>query len=304
MNYRERIKVLLGVATYRTRLAFFVVLGGLIFITSFLVVDQVLREILRGFSLTFMAVGAVDFVWDILGGGPLELQLTRDFDNVDAKLDNIHRSMAVLSDIVDANIGIERIWINRREWEQNPVAGLASWKALVCRARTVDIVSNTLWTRWFHDEGFRREFFTNIAHGATVRILIYDPRSDVLRLRASDENDPGAGKQMRNEIESTLEVVVRDRAALDDAAKKRMTVRLTNQHYHLAQIIRADEKMLVAIYLTRKTGSAAPTFQLRGPETVYYSTYLGQIEDLWADGLEVSDDEIRQLLLPVQAAQN
>jgi hypothetical protein len=203
-----------------------------------------------------------------------------------------------------ANIGLERIWVNRREWEQNPVAGLASWKTRVCRARTVDIVSNTLWTRWFHDEAFRREFFANIAYGATVRILIYDPRSEVLRLRASDENDPGAGKQMRNEIESTLEVVVRDRAALDEAAKKRITVRLTNRHYHLAQIVRADEKMLVATYLSRKTGSAAPTFQLRGPETAYYSTYLEQIDSLWADGLEVSDEDIQEILLPVQRAKN
>jgi hypothetical protein len=304
MNYRDRIKALLGVATYRTRLVFFGVLGVLIFLVSFLVVDQVLREVLRGFSLTFMAVGAVDFVWDILGGDPLELQLTRDLGNIDAKLDNIHRSMAVLSDVVDANIGLERIWVNRRAWEQNSAAGLAFWKTLVCHARTVDIVSNTLWTRWFHDEEFRKQFFANIARGATVRILIYDPHSEVLKLRASDENDPGAGKQMRNEIESTLEVMARDRATLDDAAQKRIRVRLTNKHYHLMQIVRADEKMLVALYLTSKTGSSAPTFQLRGPETAYFSTYLEQIESLWLDGLEVSDDDIQQLLLPVHGAQN
>jgi hypothetical protein len=304
MNYRERIRVLLSVTTYRTRLVFFVVLGGLIFIASFFVVDQVLREILRGFSLTFIAVGAVDFVWDILGGDPMELQMTRDFGNVDAKLDNIHRSMAVLSDIVDGNIGIERIWTSRREWEKDPDAGLAAWKERVCRARTIDFVSNTLYTKWLNDDGFRKDLFSNVTSGANVRILIYDPRSAVLKQRAFDELDPRKGGQMRNEIESTLEVVARDRSALDDAAQKRFHICLTDKHYHLAQIIRADEKMLVALYLTTKTGSSAPTLQLRGPATVFFSTYLKQIEELWADGLEVSDNDIQQILLPVQEMQN
>ncbi len=202
MNYRERLKVLLSVATYRTRLVFFVVLGGLIFIASFLVVDQVLQEVLRGFSLTFMAVGAVDFVWDILGGDPTDLQLTRDFSNIDAKLDDIHRSMAVLSDIIDSNIGLERIWTNRREWEKDPVEGLTAWKGRVCRAKTVEFVSNTLYTKWFNDDGFRKDLFANVTNGADVRILIYDPRSAVLKQRAFDELDPRKGGQMRIEIES------------------------------------------------------------------------------------------------------
>ncbi len=99
-------------------------------------------------------------------------------------------------------------------------------------------------------------------------------------------------------------MAARDRAALDDAAKKRFRLRLTDKHYHLAQIVRADDKMLVALYLTTKTGSWAPTLQLRGPATEYFAAYLKQIEDLWAAGLEVSDDDIQQLLLSVEKIQN
>src|SRR3972149_6209192 len=206
MNYRKRIKRLLSVPTYRTRLFFFVVLGGLVFFASLSVPDSVLKDILLQFAVVFIAVGLVDFAWEFLGGTQLELQMTHDFSEVDSKLDSIHRSLIVHSDIVDRNIGIERIWPKRGVWEHASVDGLAVWKDRVCRAKSVDIVSNTLYTRWFEDHGddtsFAARFFRNVAHGSVARILIYDPHGDAVRWRAYHEK--GVKGEMQHEIESTL----------------------------------------------------------------------------------------------------
>ncbi len=322
MDYRARIKFLFRLAGYRQRLFFFMVLGIAMFLASFLVLDPYGKDIVAQFAVVFMAVGLIDFVWDFLGGTPIELQMTRalsdidakldsvhgsvkvlsdielqmtrDFGEVDSKLDSIHRSMTVLSDIVDGNIGIERIWPNRGVWELASVDGLAAWKERVCGAASVDMVSNTLYTRWFHGGAFRNELFGNLARGHTVHILIYDPLSEVSRLRAYHEQ--GVEGEMHSEIWSTLVSIARDRETLDDAAQRNLQVRLTTTFYHLAQIIRADDKMLITNYLAGKSGTPSPTFQLRGPDTEYFRTYQQQIETFWQGGREVNDDEFRQIL--------
>ena len=224
--------------------------------------------------------------------------MTRDFGEVDAKLDSIHRSMTVLSDIVDRNIGVERIWPKRGVWEHDSVDGLAVWKERVCDAKSVDIVSNTLYTRWFEDHSddrsFAARFFRNLAHGSMARILIYDPHGDALRRR--ELHEPGRKGEMPSEIESTLVTIAQYRETLDDAGKRNLQVRLTTEYYHLAQIIRADDKMLIAIYLSGKSGTPTPTLQLRGHDTEYFRTYQEQIKILWQHGREVDDDEFRQIL--------
>jgi len=133
-----------------------------------------------------------------------------------------------------------------------------------------------------------------LANGNSARILIYDPRSSIVGLRATDEQDPQT--QIRTEIKSTLEMIARGRERLNDVAKKNLEIRLTTSHYHLAQIIRADGRVLVTIYLSGKSGTPSPILQLRGPDTEYFKTYLGQIEILWSRGREVSDGEFRQIL--------
>lgn len=310
MDYRARIKLLLSLPSYRMRLAFFVVLGGTMILASYLVSDPFWKDILVQFAVVFIAVGLIDFVWDFLGGTPIELQMTRALSDVDAKLDSVHRSMTVLSDIVDRNIGIERIWPNRRAWASDSFEGREAWKERVCQAKSVDIVSNTLWNGWFNDEGFRKRFFDSLARGMTGRIVIYDPNSDVLSLRAANERDPTQGRQMRNEIESTLQMIAKGREGLKSAARKNLQVRLTTNLYHLAQIVRADDKMLVAMYLSGKSGGHSLTFQLKGPHTEYFKTYMKQIDILWKDckdsedcadeAQDVDDNAIRQILAEVK----
>ena len=295
MKLWERVKLLLGVATYRTRLAFFILLGvTLVSLAILLESNPFWNNILIQIAVVFITVGLVDFLSDFLGGDPLEL-----------RIDSVHRSMVVLSDIVDGNLGIERAWPNRRAWENDTVNGLAAWKEGVCQAKQADIVSNTLWTRWFHDEAFRTEFFKSLRRGTTARIVIYDPEATILITRARDEKDPGSASlkqkpiqtQMQNEINSTLEVIARERLKLDDAAKRNLQLRLTTEYYHLAQIVRADDRILVAIYLSGKTGSPSPTFQFKGPQAEYFRTYAEQIEIIWNRGREINEDALNRFLV-------
>lgn len=217
--------------------------------------------------------------------------ITSILGEINAKLDAVQRSTAVLADIVDRNIGLERIWPHRRVWtDDQSGAGMEAWKKRVCQARKVDIVSKTLWTGWFNDADFGREFFESLRHGSTANILIYDPRSEILQLRTGDEGE--SSEQMQMEIKWTLESIALGRKSLDDTARKNLQVRLTTHSYHLAQIIRADDHILVAVYLSGKTGGPSPTFQVRGPQTEYFQIFSEQIEFLWKRGRAVSEDEL------------
>jgi hypothetical protein len=298
MNRWQRIKSLWSLPTYRSRLIFFVILGVAVILASRLVQNPFWVDLLTQFAVVFIAVSLTSFVWDFLGGDPMELRFTQSFGDIDTKLDTIHHSMGVLSDLVDNNIGIERIWATRRDWEHDSEEGLAAWKERICKAKEVDIVSSTLWTRWFHDEVFRSKFIENIANGASARIVIYDPDSHILIKRSEDEKETPwkEVREMQTEITSTLKGVARSRMSLGNAVKDNLQVRLTQHYYHLAQIIRADDLMLVAIYLSGKTGSSSPTFQIRGPKTTYYLTYHEQVDIAWDRAREVSEDEFLQLL--------
>jgi len=200
MSRWTQFRQLLRQPVYRTKLAFFLILGFAIALLAVLLQSRspFWSEVLLEFAVTFGAIGVLQLLWDFLGGEPLELRI----EGIKDEMGNIQKSITVLSDLIDGNIGIERIWPDRQAWQMDPVDGLKVWQARVCQARRIDMMSNTLWNNWMHQEEFRERLFYNVTQGALVRILIYDPNSEVLRLRAKDEKDvPG---EMQQEIKATL----------------------------------------------------------------------------------------------------
>jgi len=65
---------------------------------------------------------------------------------------------------------------------------------------------------------------------------------------------------------------------------------------HPAQIIRADDRTIVATYLAGKGGSPSPTMQLRGTETAYFQKYVDQVEILWERAKPVDDEAFDRML--------
>jgi len=297
----ERIKQLLGETTYRTKLAFFTLLGGLIILFAIVIEYPFWSNMLLEFAVTFGAVALIQFLWDFLGGEPMELRIGEVQNeivyvrqSINAEIASLKQSMTLLADLIGGNIGIERIWQDRRTWQSDPMDGLSAWQARVCRATNAAIMSMTLWNNWMHQERFRERLFANITGGASVRILVYDPDSEILRLRAKDERDPPG--QMRLEIKSTLLKLAETWDSLGESVKNNLKVRLTTQTLQYTQIIRADEQMLVAIYLSGKSGGPSPTMQLRGPESTWFLKYLEQFEIMWRRGKPLNDDEFHKIL--------
>jgi hypothetical protein len=300
MNRWEQFRQTLERRELKRKLAFFLILSFAAVLLAVLLqsISLFWSNVVLEFAVAFGAVGILQLLWDFLGGEPIELRI----EEVKEEVISIKSSMALLSDLTDGNIGLERIWPDRRTWEKDAQGGKAAWDTRIHEARHVDIVSNTLWNNWMHREEFRQGLLNNIARGAQVRIVIYNPNSDVLKLRAADEKDPflviqrEKVYQAQQEIISTLNKVAEIWNNLPAPARTNLKVRLTAKTLHLAQIIRVDERMLVATYLSGKSGGLSPTMQLRGAESSYFRKHADQFKTLWEPAEPLDDARLSQIL--------
>ncbi len=281
MKVRRHIKQLLAVPAYRVKLGFFAILGVALILLAVYVKDEFWRGIILNFSVTFLAVALIQVLWDFLGGDPME-----------ARIERIEGAMRIIADLSDSDIGIERIWPTRKIWAKDPVAGLDYWQDLVCRSREVKIISNTFWNNWLKDDKLVEGFFKSFGEKSAFKLLLYHPNSYVQRLRRQDETkDPK--DEMQNEIVSSLKMLAEKRNDIKNPSnKKKLEVRLTHSCVHYVQLIRADNQMLIALYLSGHGGSPSPTMQLRGPRSEYFDTYDKQFEILWNRGEPVAWDNI------------
>jgi len=194
--------------------------------------------------------------------------------------------MILRRDLLDGNLGIERMWPDRRTWQVDQTTGLAYWKNLLRQAKKIRILSNTLWSNWFNDTAFVDGFFGHLEQGASAEVVIYAPNSPGLKVRAQDEQDlPREGGEfgggMRSEILATLGRLAETPRIEQLLKEKRLEIRLTGAHIHMAQIIQADNRMLVAIYLSGRAGGPSPTLQLSGSGGAYFLTYKEQFDIIW-----------------------
>ncbi len=109
--------------------------------------------------------------------------------------------------------------------------------------------------------------------------MIYEPGSSAQKCRAKAE--PGDRGQMKKEIEFTLDEIKAGRTAFGLSAGGKLQVGITHSLLHPAQIIRADDRMLVSTYLIGEGGSKSPTMQIRGTGSAYFETYKTQFEAMW-----------------------
>lgn len=296
-------------SAYRTQVGFFMLVGISTGLSSRTVSDPFWRELLLEFSIVFNAVGLIQLLWDFIGGDPVnmslkslnhEMQKSRDVlsQEMHESRDSLSQSLTLMADLLDGNLGVTRMWQTRNAWERDPKSGLSKWHDWVCEAKRVDIVGSTLQSNWLGETNFLSRLCVSIANGARVRLLVYDIESDIIRLRAADEGDPGDLLifPMQNEVVTSLRALERHAESLRPRDRMRLEVRISGQFMHLAQIVRADDRMLVATYLSGESGGSSPTMQLHGPMTTFFVTYAKQFETLWSRSKPLELAELSQYI--------
>jgi hypothetical protein len=316
MKFPKRIKALFEEPGYRTKLLIFFLIGLVLVLSSILITHVLWHELILQIAITFVTVAFVQILWGVVGGDPVEMQikstgvdigeniqlvetrLENNIQTVDDKLEILKKSLHLLADLIDGNIGIERIWPDRRAWREDKESGLAVWQEWICQAKDVFIVSATLWNSWINHEKFRERLFDNLNQGATVKLVVYHPMSPVLEFRAKDEKDPKSFgvQQMQSEIVSSLKLIAELLETVSEDARKRFEIRLMYDFVLYSQIVHADDRMVVALYLSGKTGGPSPTFQLKGEQSVYFAKYFEQFHIIWDRAKKIEWNELKKLV--------
>ena len=206
-----------------------------------------------------------------------EFKEQRKISTKKTEKNNRIRMMKLFNDLVEYDIGLERIWPNRNAWLGDQSDGRLACLDRISRARNIDMMDSTLWTDWVRDPEFRKILFNSVKRGANVRILVYDPTSSSLRDHALDAGF--TPPSMQAEIRSTLQMLTQDWQELNNYLN--LDIRLTVRSLHWAQIVRFDEHLIVRTYLAEKSGGESPVMQLRGPQSKYFTTYMEQFEIMW-----------------------
>ena len=204
MRFWKRIKLLINVPGYGGRVGIFVFLGTMMLVVAPSVPDHDSKRIFTDFAVAFLAVGFVSILWDLAGGDPTEVRLKET-----------HRHMTVLSDIVDSNLGIERIWPERAAWQSDSDDGLKIWQDRVLKAKDVDIVSNSFYNNWFKNKAFAKRFFESLESSKSIQIILLNPDSDIAKLRKEDEGE--SRPELQGEIKDTLAIIAQNRKVIKKA---------------------------------------------------------------------------------------
>lgn len=245
--------------------------------------DAFWSSLLLHLGIIVIAVTVVELLWKFVGGNPLleAIKLLRT-------------STSLLKDIEGS--GIVRIYSERIEWASN----LKDFLPYVASAREVDMMGCILRNNWTSNQKFM-----NILERRTqqkeckFRILLLDPdeKSDILKQRSKDEaiwNKDGEKEKaykvsydhMKMDIQDSLYQFETVKSELNEKNSQYLEIKVVNQSNIYCNIIRADDKMIVAKYLLSVRGSGAPTLIIHGKDTSFYKIFSNEFESMWKRGVD------------------
>ena len=243
--------------------------------------DAFWSSFLLNLGIVVIAVTVVELLWKFVGGNPLLEAI---------KLLQI--STSLLKDIEGS--GIVRVHPKRQEWASN----LNNFLLYVASAREVDMMGNILRNNWTNNPDFMENLKSRTQEEqCKFRILLLDPNSDILEQRAKDEaiwnKDDEKEKaykisydRMRTEIIASLYQFETVKRELNEKNSQYLEIKVVNQSNIYCNIIRADDKMIVAKYLLSVRGGGAPIIEIYGRDTSFYKIFSNEFESMWKRGVD------------------
>ena len=263
-------------------------LVGLILLLSAKVIqnDAFWSSLLLNLGIVVIAVTVVELLWKFVGGNPLLEAI---------KLLQI--STSLLKDIDGS--GIVRIYSERKEWESN----LKDFLPYVASAREVDLMGNILRNNWTSNQKFMDILQSKTQQKeCKFRFLLLDPeeideKSNILKQRSKDEarwnKDDEKEKaykvsydHMKTDIKYSLYQFETVKSELNEKNNQYLEIKVVNQSNIYCNIIRADDKMIVAKYLLSVRGSDALTIEIYGRDTSFYKIFSNEFESMWKRGVD------------------
>ena len=263
----EKIK---PVAAY----VFFLVVAITLLVLYWVFQQETWAPVFLALAAALIAVVLVEIIWKLYGGDPI----TRAIDEVYGAIAGLRTSTSILKDL--EGTGIERIHFQRR-------SAVDTWLKLIGEAQEVDMMGNSLRRDWTARDEFVKTVESRAKEGkCTFRVLVLEPSTDspITSQRMIEEND-AEGRMIANSL-FTLNTLNKIRERLNGEAKEHIKIKVVQVSSLHAYMVRADDRILMANYLSHIRGSDLPAMEIHGRDTSFFQVFAAEFERMWELGAE------------------
>jgi hypothetical protein len=266
----------------RAKLSLFFLAGVVFVLCSQLSSIGWLQSSLVNLGAALITISLANMLWAFWGPDPLHVRISELENKLIDGMSTIAARQQVLRDVVDQNLGIERLWKNRRAWESDPSDGLSTWYDRVKTASQISMMGNILWANWFENPRFIECLCLAVGRGANARVIIYAPEASAIEMRAAAIGDIAGATLRRMKAEGYQ--VLAELANLSHVGEKPVSITLSKRTGIPALLIHVDDHILVSPYLVGVGQGRTENFtlQVHGSSTELFRKYHRVFDDVWA----------------------
>jgi hypothetical protein len=242
-------------------------------------VDKTGGRIALGVTTAVTASGAIQLVWRLMGGAPLDLEVK----NLRAAVHDLRAANATMADL--SATGIEHLYPERStRW----VEIRRKWRDHVSNAKEIDLMGLSLYGLWFKHEDLAAALENAAAReGTTVRVLtlpLPDRYSRSLEQRMQQLGEEQMYARLPALLSSTYNVLRR----LPSVMSSHRPVTKSTLY---SSIVRIGDYVYVAPYMASVEGDDSLAFEAHGPGGKAFELYTQEFEKIWTDEEAPSEDE-------------
>lgn len=215
---------------------------------------------------SIIALTTIEFIWKYHGGDPVSKAIIA-----------LRTSTSLLRDL--EGTGIERIHPQRR------FTDFSSWLEFIDSAQQVDMMGYSLRRDWTAREEFVKILQSRAKEQrCKFRILVLEPNPEapITKQRMVEEGD--IERRIVSDAAFTLRTFEKIKNKLDVNAREYVKMKIVKGSNLYCFMIRADDRILVAKYLSHLRGSGSPTIEIRGRDTSFFLVFAAEFERMWELG--------------------
>ena len=241
--------------------AVFLIAGFLLLVSSlyFQEIGQtILSNIFLNLSISVISVTLIELIWRVIGGGPM-----------DQLLQQLSCAVPLLKTFKET--GLDSFYSNRKFVPFDEI--LENIKS----AKQVDMMAISLRKNWTSNPEFLKLVDKKVREKkCKFRFLMMDPDSPLVIQRCSEEED--INKRITTTIRDSLTKLMSVYKKLPKSKKACLEIKTLSKLNMYCSIIRIDEQMIISFYLSAHRGSAAPTIEVWGSNSVLFKKFSEEFE--------------------------
>jgi hypothetical protein len=228
-------------------------------------------DILKNTGLTILTVVVITFLWNLLGGDPVNNSITK----LDGTLKNFQDSVKLLEDSKVS--GLERVLAVSGKFGSHD-----EWMGrLKAAEKVIDLMGYDILV-WTKGENFENEISTLVSRGVKIRVLIMDETNPHLEAFMNLTQITSISiNVVKENIKLVKNVFSNIKSSLNHSLQPHLEMKTLKKGLIPMQICRTDNNLTMVQYIFSEIASRSPILVVKGEESSLYKIYQNEFDKLW-----------------------